>query len=77
MTLRRRCSCPYSMAGMIILSTAYGIDVQPENDPYVAISEKSLHAMACAGNFGAYLVDSLPLQVFASSLFCIALTAQF
>ncbi|KAJ7243024.1 cytochrome P450 [Mycena rebaudengoi] len=48
------------MAGMIILSTAYGIDVRPENDPYVEISEKALHAMACAGNSGSYLVDSLP-----------------
>lgn len=49
------------MAATIILSTAYGIEVQLENDPYVDIAEKSLHAMACAGNPGAYLVDSLPI----------------
>ncbi|KAJ7486669.1 cytochrome P450 [Mycena latifolia] len=50
------------MAGMVILSTAYGIDVQPEDDPYIDISEKALHAMACTGNRGSYLVDSLPLS---------------
>jgi hypothetical protein len=49
------------MAGMVILSTAYGIDVQPENDPYIEISEKALYALARAGRRGAYLVDSLPL----------------
>ncbi|KAJ6626137.1 cytochrome P450 [Mycena sp. CBHHK59/15] len=49
------------MAGMVILSTTYGIDVLPENDPYVDISEKALHAMACAGDSGAYLVDSFPI----------------
>lgn len=48
------------MAGMIILHSAYGIEVQPEDDPYVQMSERALHAMAEAGNAGAYLVDSLP-----------------
>ncbi|KAJ7912393.1 cytochrome P450 [Mycena leptocephala] len=35
------------MAGMVILSTAYGIDVKPEDDPHIDISEKALNAMAC------------------------------
>ncbi|KAJ6572322.1 cytochrome P450 [Mycena capillaripes] len=48
------------MAGTVILSTAYGIDILPENDPYVDIAEKALHAMACTGIRGSYLVDSLP-----------------
>ncbi|KAJ7166879.1 cytochrome P450 [Mycena filopes] len=48
------------MAGMVILSTAYGIEVQPEDDPYIAISEKALSAMAAAGNRGTFLVDSFP-----------------
>ncbi|KAJ7358599.1 cytochrome P450 [Mycena albidolilacea] len=48
------------MAGRIILSTAYGIDVLPEDDPHIDISEKALHAMACTGNRGSFLVDSLP-----------------
>jgi hypothetical protein len=51
------------MAGRIILSTAYGIDVLPEDDPHIDISEKALHAMACTGNRGSFLVDSLPLCV--------------
>ncbi|KAJ7243050.1 cytochrome P450 [Mycena rebaudengoi] len=53
------------MAGMIILSTAYGIDILESDDPYVEISEKALHAMACAGNSGSYLVDSLPFLKYA------------
>ncbi|KAJ7131168.1 cytochrome P450 [Mycena epipterygia] len=47
------------MAAMVILSTAYGIDVQSEDDPHITISEQALNAMACTGNRGAYLVDSL------------------
>ncbi|KAJ6454682.1 cytochrome P450 [Mycena sanguinolenta] len=48
------------MASTFILSTAYGIDILPENGPYVDIAEKALHAMACTGIRGSYLVDSLP-----------------
>ena len=51
------------MAGMVILATAYGIDVQPMNDPYIETAEKALNALARAGRRGAYLVDSLPLFV--------------
>lgn len=51
------------MVGSIFLSSAYGIDVQPENDPYIQIVERGLLAMARAGNAGAYLVDSIiPLE---------------
>lgn len=48
------------MAGMSILSSAYGIQVQPNNDPYVELARKAMHAIACAGNPGSYLVDSIP-----------------
>ncbi|KAJ7729932.1 cytochrome P450 [Mycena metata] len=57
------------MAGMIILSTAYGIDVQPEDDPHIAVSERALHAMACAGNRGTFLVDSLPFLKYVPYFF--------
>ncbi|ESK94724.1 cytochrome p450 [Moniliophthora roreri MCA 2997] len=57
------------MAGMIILSAAYGIDIQPQNDPYVAISEQALHAMACAGNNTAFLVDQLPFLKYVPEWF--------
>ena len=36
------------MAGSVILSIAYDIDVQPENDPFVALSEGPLHALTAA-----------------------------
>ncbi|KAJ7214442.1 cytochrome P450 [Mycena pura] len=49
------------MAGMVILSTAYGINIQPEDDPHIAISETALHAMACTGNRGSFWVDSFPI----------------
>ncbi|KAJ7123980.1 cytochrome P450 [Mycena crocata] len=49
------------MAGDVILSTVYGIDERPENDPYLDIAEKALHAMAATANSGAWLVDTFPL----------------
>ncbi|KAJ7148061.1 cytochrome P450 [Mycena crocata] len=52
------------MAGMVILSTAYGIDVQPEDDPHIDISESALQAMSAAANRGSFLVDSLPFLKF-------------
>ncbi|KAJ7183013.1 cytochrome P450 [Mycena crocata] len=57
------------MAGMVILSTVYGIDIQPENDPYIEISELALHAMACTGNRGSFLVDSLPFLKYLPDYF--------
>ena len=52
------------MAGSLILGVAYGIDVQPKNDPYIATAETALHAMSMAGNAGAYLVDYMPFREF-------------
>ena len=51
-----------SMAGSLILGVAYGIDVQPKDDPYIATAETALHAMSMAGNAGAYLVDYIPIR---------------
>jgi hypothetical protein len=51
-----------SMAGTVVLSIAYGIEVRPDHDPYVDIGERALHAMAAAGNAGAYLVDTFPIR---------------
>ena len=58
------------MAGSLILGVAYGIDVQPKDDPYIATAETALHAMSMAGNAGAYLVDSIPIREFCFSKFC-------
>ncbi|KAI9445989.1 cytochrome P450 [Lactarius indigo] len=48
------------MAGQIILSIAYGIDVLPENDPYVADAEKVLRAGAVSTTNEALLLDLIP-----------------
>ncbi|KAL0958419.1 hypothetical protein HGRIS_000559 [Hohenbuehelia grisea] len=48
------------MAGKIILSIAYGIDVQPGNDPYIALAEEAIHCLVQAAIPGAFVVDSLP-----------------
>lgn len=44
------------MAASIIVSVAYGFDIQEENDPYVDLIEKALHGLALAMVPGAYLV---------------------
>ncbi|KAJ7142216.1 cytochrome P450 [Mycena epipterygia] len=49
------------MAGEIIISVAYGIDVLPVNDPYIAVAEKTNHAGIQATTPGRFLVDSIPL----------------
>lgn len=52
----------YSMAGRTIMRTAYGIDILPNEDPYIEIAEKSLQALSAATNAGAYLVDNIPFR---------------
>ena len=47
------------MAGQIILSTAYGIDVRPEGDPYVEEAEKVLNALMLGTTKGATLFDTI------------------
>ncbi|KAF5341606.1 hypothetical protein D9758_014087 [Tetrapyrgos nigripes] len=49
------------MAGATILSIAYGIEAQPENDPFIDLVEKALQSIAFAANSGSYLVDQLPV----------------
>ncbi|KAJ7258207.1 cytochrome P450 [Mycena rebaudengoi] len=56
------------MAGASILSTVYGID-GTEAAEYIDIAEKAMHAFACAGNSGAYLVDSLPFLKYVPEFF--------
>ncbi|KAH8099402.1 cytochrome P450 [Cristinia sonorae] len=49
------------MAGRIIMRSAYGIDIQPHDDPYIEIGEKSLQALSASTNAGSYLVDMMPI----------------
>lgn len=51
----------YRMAGETIISIAYGIDVQPKNDPYVQAAEESVHTLLEAAVPGVFFVDSIPM----------------
>lgn len=55
------------MAGALIIGVAYGLEVKPKDDPYVATAEKALHAMAMAGNAGSFLVDSIPIRMWEAN----------
>ncbi len=46
------------------MRTAYGIDILPEDDPYIKIAEESLQGLSATVNAGAYLVDSIPIRTF-------------
>lgn len=43
------------MAGSLILSITYGINVQPKDDPYIAIAERALYTLNACANTGTYL----------------------
>jgi hypothetical protein len=49
-----------SFAGSIILKIAYGIDVQPSNDPNIEIAEKAIDGLAHALKPGSFIVDIFP-----------------
>jgi hypothetical protein len=48
-----------SMSGQVIMGMAYGIDVAPQDDPYVSLAEKALHAVEAATITG-WTFDMLP-----------------
>ncbi|KAJ7281096.1 hypothetical protein C8J57DRAFT_1005331, partial [Mycena rebaudengoi] len=47
------------MAGEIIMSMTYGIDVLPSDDPYVALANEGVHSLVVA-LVNRYLVDVFP-----------------
>lgn len=49
------------MAAEIIMRLAYGIDVQPKDDPYVDIADSGIRAIEASVSAGSYLVDSFPV----------------
>ncbi|KAJ7146860.1 cytochrome P450, partial [Mycena epipterygia] len=49
------------MAGEIIMSVAYGIDLLPINDPYIALSELAVTSSIELTIPGRFLVNSVPL----------------
>lgn len=44
------------------MSIAYGIDILPEDDPYVVNAEKAIATVAQAAIPGRYLVDTFPFR---------------
>ena len=53
-----------SMNGQVILGAAYGINILPENDPYVAGSEKMIQAFAFGTTPEAALLDAIPWCIY-------------
>ncbi|KAJ2926328.1 hypothetical protein H1R20_g10780, partial [Candolleomyces eurysporus] len=53
----------------IILSVAYGIEIQQENDPYIKISEDANQGAIIAGVPGAFLVDTIPILKYVPAWF--------
>jgi len=49
------------MAGETIMSVAYGLEVQPNDDPYIKTAEQGVRPLMVAAVPGAFLVDALPL----------------
>ncbi|KAF8182235.1 cytochrome P450 [Mycena galopus ATCC 62051] len=49
------------MAGEIIMAIAYGIDVLPSDDPYVALAHEAVRTFSIGTIPGAYLVDTFPI----------------
>jgi hypothetical protein len=52
------------MAGQVILSAAYGIDVLPQGDPFVEDAENMLRAMAFASTKAASLFDTITWRIY-------------
>lgn len=50
----------YHAAGVALLSSTHGIDVQIEDDPFMEVARRATHAISIAGAPGAFLVDVLP-----------------
>ena len=52
------------MTGQVIMSIAYGINIQAKNDPYVADAEKMLQAMAAGSTQEAAFLDAVPWCIY-------------
>ncbi|KAJ6603388.1 cytochrome P450 [Mycena vulgaris] len=57
------------MAGKIIISVAYGIQVTDHDDPYVALAEEAVEGLTTALVPGRFLVDALPILKYVPAWF--------
>ncbi|KAJ7492718.1 cytochrome P450 [Mycena latifolia] len=56
-------------AGNVILRVAYGYEIKPDNDPYVALADEAMKGLTQAANAGSFLVDFLPVLKYVPSWF--------
>ena len=52
------------MAGEVIMSVTYGIDVLPEKDPYIELAKNAVHTLVTASVPGRFLVVSSTNEMF-------------
>lgn len=50
------------------MDIAYGIDVKPRGDPYIATAEHAVESISATTNAGSYLVDVLPIRELLNSM---------
>lgn len=50
-----------SFAGALVMDTIYGIEVLPDNDPYIEAAEVFMAAISIVSTPGTFLVDFLPI----------------
>ncbi|KAJ7128403.1 cytochrome P450 [Mycena epipterygia] len=54
-------------AGEIIMRIAYGLEIRPSNDSYVALAKQAIHSFSVAHIPGRFLVDSIPILKYVPS----------
>ncbi|KAJ7133649.1 hypothetical protein C8R43DRAFT_1133193 [Mycena crocata] len=59
----RKRAATHKILGEQLLAIVYGIDVEPENDLFVALAEQAIQTVATAGIPGKYLVKLLHLPM--------------
>ncbi|KAJ7235516.1 cytochrome P450 [Mycena rebaudengoi] len=57
------------MAGALILSAGYGLEVLPESDPHINRAVNAIRTLSDATTPGKYLVDSLPILKYVPDWF--------
>lgn len=45
----------------MLLKVFYGIDTQPDNDPFVRDAKIAMHGFSSAVNAGEFLVNAIPI----------------
>jgi hypothetical protein len=60
---------PGSLTGSLILSIAYGVNVESESDRFFSASEDAMGAVDIALMPGAFLVDALPIRMSSGQKF--------